>query len=85
MDYNDFEDDDLKITYKDILLHLPCIAKNLISEDIANMIKFDMIQFSLLANQTTATINMEILSRVANWKYKGIRDTCIRMSKIDDI
>ena len=46
-DYRDFEDIDLKITRNDTLLPpprpFPYLAKNSILEDIANIIKLDMI------------------------------------------
>lgn len=50
IDYEDFKDIDFKIIHNNTLLSSPHLAKNLISKDIANMIKFDIMWSSLSAN-----------------------------------
>lgn len=66
-DYKDFEDVDLKIICNNILLSFFHLTQNLVRENIASIIKLDIMQFSPLTN-SVATIDQEFLSSIANWE-----------------
>ena len=87
--YVDYEDVDLEITCNNTSLPpsqpFPCLAKNSILEDIANIVELDMIQSSSPANTAAATIDQEFLSNVANWGRRGTRDICTRIPEVDRI
>lgn len=56
-DYEDFKDLGLEITNNNILLLDPCSTKDLVSEDIVSMVKFNMMQSSPLADLAGTTID----------------------------
>lgn len=56
-DYGDFEDINLETISNNTLLFDLYLAKNLVPEEITNMVEFDMIQFSSLADLVAATID----------------------------
>lgn len=58
--YRDFEDVDLKIIHNNIFLYFSYLAKNPIPKDILNIVEFNIIKSSLLANSAT-TINKKFL------------------------
>lgn len=63
---------------------LPRSAENLIPEDKANMVEFDIMQSSPPAFPA-ATIDQEFLSNAANWEPGSTRDIFARMSEVDRI
>lgn len=56
-DYRDFEDINLETISNNTLLFDLYLAKNLVPEEITNMIEFDIIQFCSPADLVAATIN----------------------------
>lgn len=66
-------EDEVKIDYEDLetisnntLLPDLCLVKNSVLEEIAHMIKFDIIQSSLPVDLAAITINQEFLTSAVN-------------------
>lgn len=84
-DYEDLEDLELEITSNNTLLLDSRSAKDLVLEDIASMVEFDMIRFSRSADPIATTIDQEFLTSTANWERKSMRDICARMPEVNHI
>lgn len=84
-DYKYLKNLDLEITSNDTLLSGSRSAKDPVPEDIASMVKFDMMQSSRPVDLAATTINQGFLTSTANWEGRNTRNIYVRMPKVDHI
>lgn len=77
INYEDLEDIYLKTTSNNILLPGLCSAKDLVPEETASILEFDMIQSSPLADPIATTIDQGFITSTANWERGITRDICV--------
>lgn len=85
IDYGDLKNLDLEITSNNTLLSGSFSAKYPILEEMASMLKFDIIWSYLQMNPIVAIIDQEFLTSKADWECESMRDICIRILEFDRI